>query len=328
LELSTIYKSVHDELSEVENQFKLIVESQHNTFPDLYEMLSHILIGGKIMRPALNLLAGKFYNYNPAKLLPMATASELLHIATLIHDDAIDKSDVRRWRQTINKIWGEDKAILLGDYLFAKAGEFSTATDNVRAVKLFTQTLAAISQGELRQSFDAFNLKQTREDYIQRISGKTAALFSMATETGAILSDAPEESIEILGEYGYNLGIAFQIVDDILDFTGSEEEMGKPIGSDLAQGTLTLPSMLLLEHYPEDNPVQSLFEPGLWKMGNKQEHIKQAIELIRNSSIAQECQSIASDYCARAYRNLDRLPDNSNRQALVELAHYVTDRTR
>ena len=135
-------------------------------------------------------------------------------------------------------------------------------------------------------------------------------------------------SIEILGEYGYNLGIAFQIVDDILDFTGSEEEMGKPIGSDLAQGTLTLPSMLLLEHYPEDNPVQSLFEPGLWKMGDKQEHIKQAIELIRNSSIAQECQSIASDYCARAYRNLDRLPDNSNRQALVELAHYVTDRTR
>jgi len=321
LKLSTIYEPVQKELAEVENQFRLLVESERTTFPDLYKMLSHILIGGKVIRPALTLLAGRFYNYDTTKLLPMATASELLHIATLVHDDAIDKSDVRRWRQTINKIWGEDKAILLGDFLFAKAGEFTTATGNLRAVMLFTQTLATISQGELRQSFDAFNLEQTRKDYIQRISGKTAALFSMATETGAILSQAPEESVKILKEYGYNLGIAFQIVDDILDFIGSEEEMGKPIGSDLGQGTLTLPSMLLLEHRPEDNPVKRLFQKR-----DKQENVKQAIELIRNSPIVQKCYTAASDYCAKACRNLDPLPNDSKRQTLVELANYVVNR--
>ena len=323
MELSAIYESVQKELTEVENQFRMIVESQHDTFPDLYEMLSHILIGGKVIRPALNLLAGRFYDYNPAKLLPMATASELLHIATLVHDDAIDKADVRRWHQTINRVWGEDKAILLGDYLFAKAGELSTATDNVRAVKLFTQALAAISQGELRQSFHAFNLKQTREDYIQRISGKTAALFAMATETGAILSEAPEESIKILKDYGYNLGIAFQIVDDILDFIGTEEEMGKPIGSDLIQGTLTLPSMFLLEHYPDDNPVKRLFETR-----DERDNVKQAIEMVNNSTITQECYAAASDYCARACRNLKLLPDNASRQSLIALADFIIRRNR
>ena len=323
MKLNTIYEPVQKELAEVENQFRLLVESERAAFPDLYKMLHHILLGGKVIRPALTLLAGRFYNYDTAKLLPMATASELLHIATLVHDDAIDKSDVRRWRQTINKIWGEDKAILLGDYLFARAGESATATENVRAVRIFTQTLATISQGELRQSFDAFNLEQTRKDYIQRISRKTAALFSMATETGAILSQAPEKSVKILKEYGHNLGIAFQIVDDILDFIGTEEDMGKPTGSDLAQGTLTLPSMLLLEHYPEDNPVKRLFQER-----DKQENIKQAIELVRNSSIAQECYTMASDYCAKAYRNLDPLPNNSKRQALVNLANYVVNRKR
>ena len=323
MKLNTIYEPVQKELAEVENQFRLLVESERAAFPDLYKMLHHILLGGKVIRPALTLLAGRFYNYDTAKLLPMATASELLHIATLVHDDAIDKSDVRRWRQTINKIWGEDKAILMGDYLFARAGESATATENVRAVRIFTQTLATISQGELRQSFDAFNLEQTRKDYIQRISRKTAALFSMATETGAILSQAPEKSVKILKEYGHNLGIAFQIVDDILDFIGTEEDMGKPTGSDLAQGTLTLPSMLLLEHYPEDNPVKRLFQER-----DKQENIKQAIELVRNSSIAQECYTMASDYCAKAYRNLDPLPNNSKRQALVNLANYVVNRKR
>ena len=323
MKLSTIYEPIQKELVEVENQFRSIAESERTVFPDLYKMLSHVLIGGKVIRPTLTLLAGKFYNYDPAKLLPMATASELLHIATLVHDDAIDKSDVRRWRQTINKIWGEDKAILLGDYLFAKAGEFTAATENLRVVKLFAQTLETISQGELRQSFDAFKLGQPRENYIKRISGKTAALFSMATESGVVLSQAPEKSIEILKEYGYNLGIAFQIVDDILDFIGTEKELGKPTGSDLAQGTLTLPAMLLLKHYPEDNPVKRLFHKG-----DKQENIKQAIELVRNSSIVSECYAAASEYCAKAHQNLHLLPDNASRQALVELAKYVVIRKR
>ena len=322
--LSTIYELVQEDLVKVEEQFRLLTGTQDTTFPELHRMLGQILLGGKVVRPVLTLLAGKFYNYNLEKLLPMATATELLHVATLVHDDAIDKASVRRGRPTINEVWGVDKAVILGDYLFAKAGEFAAATGNLRAVKLFAQTLETISSGELKQAFSAFNLKQTFDQYLQRIAGKTASLFAMAAESGAVLSQAPEESVQILKEYGHNLGIAFQIVDDVLDFVGAEEEMGKPVGSDLAQGTITLPSLMLLERYPEDNPVKRLFQDE----GNRQENIKKAVELVRSSSIVDESYQVASDYCARACQNLDQLPDKPSRQALLALVEYVVKRKK
>lgn len=321
LQLSTIYEPVQEDLVEVEGRLGLVSKVD---FSWQSKMLDYSLKGGgKRIRPALTLLSGKFYDYNLDCLLPMAAAVELMHTATLVHDDAIDNSSVRRGRPTINKVWGEDKAVLLGDYLFAKAGEFAADTRNLRVIKLFAQTLMAISSGELVQAFSAFNLEQTHQDYLQRISGKTASLFSLATESGAILSQAPEESVKALKEYGHNLGIAFQIVDDILDFISTEEEMGKPIGSDLAQGTFTLPAMLLMERSPEDNPVKRLFQNG-----DKQENIKLAIELIRGSSIVQECYKVASDYSAKACQSLNSLPNNASRQALAELANYVVKRNR
>jgi geranylgeranyl pyrophosphate synthase len=321
LQLSTIYAPVKEDLVKVENELESVSKVD---FSWLAELLNYSLSsGGKGIRPALTLLSGKFYHYNLDTLLPMATAVEVLHIATLVHDDAIDKSAVRRGKPTLYKVWGEDKAILLGDYLFAKAGELTATTQNLRAIKLFAQTLRTISTGELAQTFSAFSLEQTYEQYIQRISRKTAALFILATESGGALSEAPEESIKILNEYGYNLGIAFQIVDDVLDFVGTEEELGKPTGSDLAQGTLTLPAMLLLERFPEDNPVKKIFQNE-----DRQKNIKLAIELIRSLSIIEECYRIASDYCAKACHNLNLLPDNASRQALENLADYVVSRKR
>jgi len=321
LQSNTIYEPIQEDLNKVADWLRLVSRVD---FSWLAKLLGYSLKGGgKRIRPALTLLVGKFYNYNLDSLLPMATAVELLHTATLVHDDAIDKSSVRRGRPTINTVWGEDEAVLLGDYLFAKAGELAATTGNLQVIKLSAQTIMTISSGELNQAFNAFNLKQTREDYFQRVSSKTASLFCLATESGAILSQAPERSIEILKGYGHNLGIAFQVVDDILDFIGTEEELGKPVGSDLAQGTLTLPAMLLLERYPEDNPVKRLFQNR-----DKQENIGLAIELIRNSSIVQECYGVASDYCSKACHNLSLLPDNASRQALVQLAEYVVNRKR
>lgn len=319
--LSTIYEPVQKDLVKVDKSLRSVSKVD---FPWLAEMLDYSLTGGgKKIRPALTLLAGKFYNYNLSYLLPMATAVELMHTATLVHDDAIDNSLVRRGRPTINKVWGEDKAVLLGDYMFAKAGEIAATTQNLRVIKRFAQTIMTISSGELNQAITSFSLEQTRQHYFQRISSKTASLFSLATESGAILSQAPESSTNMLSEYGYNLGIAFQIVDDIFDFTSTEKELGKPIGSDLAQGTLTLPAMLLLERYPEDNPVKRLFQNK-----NEPENIKLAIELVRNSSIIHECYKIASDYCSKACDNLKLLPDNASRQALADLANYVISRRR
>ena len=325
MQLSQIYTPVQQDLTKVESQLKSVSQAD---FPPLAELLSYILSGGKGIRPALTLLSGKFYHYNLDLLLPMATAIELMHTATLVHDDAIDNSPVRRGRPTINRLWGEDRAVLLGDYLFAKAGEFAAATGNLRVIMLFSQTLRTISSGELAQTFDAFNLKQTSDHYLDRISRKTASLFATATESGAILSQAPEESIEILREYGYNLGIAFQIVDDTLDFIGTEEEMGKPIGSDLAQGTLTLPAMLLLERYPGDNPVGELFNNRDMPEPEKQKRIKQAIESVQNSSIVKQCYKVASEHCAKACHRLKLLPDNPSRQALKDLADLVISRRK
>jgi geranylgeranyl pyrophosphate synthase len=319
--LSAIYEPIQEDLAKVEDRLKSVSKVD---FYHLSELLGYSLkAGGKEIRPALVLLAGKFYDYNLDCLITMATVVELLHTATLAHDDAIDKSLVRRGKPTINKIWGDDKAILLGDYLFAKMGELTSTIQNWRIIELTTQTLQIISVGELKQSFNAFNLEQTRQDYLQRISNKTASLFSMATESGAILSKAPEQSVKVLRDYGYNLGIAFQIVDDILDFTGTEAELGKPVGSDLAQGTLTLPAMLLLERYPEDNPVRKVSQNQ-----DKQENIKLAIELVRNSPIVPQCYKVASDYCDKACRNLNILPEVASRQSLIDLADYIINRRR
>lgn len=318
MELNRVYESIQGDLTRVKDQLRSVSKVD---FPWLSEQLAYLVKGGgKGIRPALTLLSGKFYRYNLAYLVPMATAVELMHTATLVHDDAIDRSIVRRGKPTINKIWGGDIAILLGDYLFAKAGESVSDTQSPRVIKLFSQTLAVISSGEINQYLSAFKLAQTRENYLQRISGKTASLFSLSTESGAILSQAPPESVDRLREYGYNLGIAFQIVDDILDFIGTEETLGKPVGSDLSQGTLTLPAMLLLERYPGDNPVKSTFE------SRDKKHIQTAIEMIRNSSIVAECYKIAAGYCSRACRSLDGLPDNPARQALTLLADYVINR--
>lgn len=324
MQLSKIYKPVQQDLLKIEENFRLLVESQRSIFPELHKMLSQILGGGKIIRPMLNLLAGKLYNYNLPKLLMMATASELLHIATLVHDDAVDKASVRRGRPTINAVWGVDKAVILGDYLFAQAGEFAAATGDIHAVKLFAQTLESISRGELRQGFSAFNLEQTYDQYIERITGKTASLFAMATESGAVLSQAPEDAVRALKEYGYNLGIAFQIVDDILDFVSTEAEMGKPVGSDLAHGTITLPSLILLERYPEDNPIKRIFN----NKGDGRGNIIEAIELVRSSGIIEECYKIASDYSEKACLNLYTLPECQSHQSLLALADYVVRRRK
>ena len=320
--LTAIYEPIQQDLAQVEDRLRAVCEVD---FPLLSQLLDYSLMsGGKRVRPALVLLSGKFCQYNLDCLLPMAAAVEVLHTATLVHDDAIDNSLVRHGRPTVNQEWGEDKAILLGDYMLAKSEELVADTRSLRVIKLFAQTIMTICSGELSQASNAFNLEQTREQYLQRIASKTAALIALAAESGAILSEAPEKSVEALREYGQNLGIAFQIVDDILDFSATEEELGKPVGSDLAQGTLTLPAILLLQRHPEDNPARRLFH----HQGDDEENIKLAIEQVRDSSIISECYQIASDYCAQACRSLDSLPDNASRRSLRQLADYVVARKR
>ncbi|MBN2075666.1 MAG: polyprenyl synthetase family protein [Dehalococcoidales bacterium] len=319
--LNEIYAPVENDLIKVEEKLNEISKVD---FSHLAELVDYSLKNtGKMIRPALTLLAGKFYNYNLDLLLNMATSVEVMHTATLVHDDAIDHSTMRRGRSTVYRLWGDEQAVLLGDYLFAEAGGLCAATDNLRVIRQFSATLKTISSGEIDQAYNSFNPEQSRDKYFGRIAKKTAALFSLSTESGAVLSDAPEESIHILVDYGYNLGVAFQIVDDILDFTSTEDELGKPVGSDLTQGTITLPSLLIMEKYPEDNPIIELF-----KKKDGQAEIDRAIEIVKNSTIVDECYEIAENYCRKACHDIGKLPECETRTCLVELANYMIIRKK
>ncbi len=332
MELGKFFGPIQPDLAKVEAMLRSASSThlsslEQQLFDDLEgsngniaELLSYSLDGGgKRLRPALVLMSGSFYDYNPEHLLMMAAAVEILHTASLVHDDIIDKTETRRGKPVINRRWDNEKAILLGDYLIAKAWEFVFNTQNMRVMKLFVQTILSMTGGELTQSFSAFDLKQTRQCYLNRIAAKTASLFSLATESGAILSQAPQKSVEALKEYGYNFGMAYQIMDDILDFVGNEDEIGKPVGSDLTQGTLTLPAILLLERYTDHNPIEELFQNK-----NKLENVRRSIELVcQDSSIVRECHAVALDYSAKGCRELESLPHDTNQQALKGLMHYA-----
>jgi octaprenyl-diphosphate synthase len=315
LELKQIYAPIQNDLEKVKGTIKSISLIDYKW---LSEQLSYIVSEtGKGIRPALTLLASKLYHYDLTYLLPMAASVELMHTATLVHDDAIDKASTRRGQATINSKFGDEIAILMGDYLFAKAGEFVADTQSPRVIKLFSRTLGIISSGEIGQFRGLYNINQNRESYFRRIYRKTGSLFSLATQSGAILGKAPEKSIAIMKEYADNIGIAFQIVDDILDFTSTEEALGKPAGSDLVHGTLTLPAILVIERNPEDNPVKRFFESKDKKDAEK------AIDAAKNAEIIKECYKIAGGYCKKACRNLKALPQNTSRQALYDLAEFV-----
>ncbi len=315
MELKQIYAPIQEDLNKVKETIRSISRIDYKW---LSEQLTYVVSEtGKGIRPALTLLTGKMFQYNLAHLLTMAASVELMHTATLVHDDAIDKAATRRGQATINSRWGDEIAILMGDFLFAKAGEFASDTQNLRVIKLFSQTLGIISSGEIGQFRGAYNIHQNRERYFRRIYRKTGSLFSLATQSGAILSKAPEESITIMKEYGDNLGIAFQVVDDILDFTSTAEILGKPVGSDLTQGTLTLPAMLIIERNPDNNPVKRFFET------RDKKDAAEAIDAARTAEIIGECYKIAADYCEKACRNLNKLPQTTSRQALYDLAEFV-----
>jgi len=322
LELNQIYELVGEGLSGVEADFAKLIDSQKD-FPEMQQMLGQVLVGGKVVRPTLTLLSGSFYEYDINVLQPMATSVELMHIATLVHDDAIDSASLRRGKPTINSVWGVDLAILVGDFLFAHAGELSSRTGNMRVVELFSQTLGIIARGEVKQALASFRLDQTFEQYIERVAAKTAALFTLSTVSGSVLSGAPEAAVNILRDYGYNLGIAFQIVDDILDFVGSSSSVGKPVGADLIQGTVTLPAMKFFRQFPIDNPLEKII-----RKEDIERNVRLVVEMVRNSPIIDECYKLADDYRDKACRKIKELPNSRACEALEALADYVLQRKK
>ena len=290
--------------------------------PDLNAALQHLLSsGGKRVRPAVALLSGRMLHGDWERLVTLSAAIELLHTATLVHDDLIDGSFLRRGIATLNSQWSPAATVLTGDYIFARAARLAAATDSVEVMRLFAETLATIVSGEITQLFSG-RANISRENYNQRIYAKTASMFELAAAAAALLSPVGPELVETMRGYGYSIGMAFQIVDDILDFTGEQATVGKPVASDLRQGLITLPALLYLNDFPDDRDMNQILD------GNHIEEvvINRLISNIRESGAIHRALQEAERYVQRGLELLSVFPENSERQALEDLARYFVSR--
>lgn len=297
--------------------------SEEVDVPLLGNLLRHILqVKGKRMRPLLAFLAARFGAFPVDRLTLLGGAVELLHTASLVHDDLVDDADTRRGIETLHRIANPKAAVLVGDYLFAKSAALATATESLEVMALFARTLMAICDGELREMSNASSNDRTLDQYYRRIEGKTASLFVAATEGGAILSGIGPVGERALREYGLHLGMAFQIADDILDFVGTEAELGKPVGGDLRQGTLTLPSLWALEQLTDGSVLRRVIDDG----ETSDELIREAVALVASSPAIDFAQAEAEGFARRAQAALAPLPAGAARQALESLADYAVRR--
>jgi geranylgeranyl pyrophosphate synthase len=294
-----------------------------NDDPVLGPMLSTVLPGsGKRLRPALSLLIGRLGRADGDALNHMAVGVELLHTASLVHDDIVDESDTRHGGATVYARVGNALAVLVGDYLFSQAAQECVATGDLQVVRLFAETLGAMAQGQIDDANGQLGGQHawetvSRERYFRTIRGKTASLFVLACEgTGQLCRLSPEQVVA-LRSYGESLGLAFQVVDDILDFTSSEQELGKPVGSDLRQGTVTLPVILMRDRQLADGRLRDAFES---------EDVDLQVRLVQESGAIPAAYEEAERLIARARTALTVLPQGIERDALDALATYVTHR--
>ena len=313
-------------LSPVQEQNKLVerrIRAQADeSHPDLRAALEHLLAsGGKRIRPTLGLLVGNMLGGEEWRLITLGAAVELLHTATLVHDDLIDGALLRRGMPTLNARWSPPATVLTGDFLFARAAKLAAETDYLPLMKLFSETLAIIVNGELTQMFTSRGLIN-RENYYKRIYAKTASLFEMTARAAAMISPVDETMVESMRDFGYQIGMAFQIVDDILDFNGEQTAVGKPLGSDLLNGLVTLPAIYYAESNPQDVDVLSVPQGG-W---TNPENMARLIENIRQSNAIAKSMHEAETHIDRALSILDSLSPSTEREALENLAKYIVDR--
>jgi len=280
---------------------------------------------GKRLRTALTLLSGKLNTYRFDKLLPLSVAFEMVHLATLIHDDIVDNALTRRGSPTVNAIWGNSIAILLGDYYFAKtAGLIADINDN-RIDHLFSDTVATVCEGTILEMMTAGRVDLTIQSYYEKISHKTACLIAACCKGGAIVSQASEEEINLLNAYGMNLGIAFQIIDDILDYTEDQATIGKPVGNDLRQGMVTLPLIYALQEQPQNGHYQEVYNL-LNGSTSREEDIRSVVNWVVTGTGVQRSHADAYVYAGKARETLTHFPPSQNRQVLDELIDFVVTR--
>jgi len=312
-----LFNQINSDLQRVEKELTQFVETD---YPILQESAVHLLAaGGKRLRPAFTLLAGKFYGYSLEKLIPVAMALELIHMATLVHDDVVDASMTRRGRPTVKANLGNIVSVQTGDYLLAKSLMLISKIDHPEVSRILAEVSVEMCQGEIQQIKYSFDVEQNLKQYYYRIKRKTALLISACCKLGALVSGAPRRQVWALSAYGHSLGMAFQIVDDVLDLTAKPSEFGKPIGGDLRQGIMTLPMILALKSSTNPSHLKAL----LRKMDKTDQEVSETIGLINNTGAIDESMHLVDLYVLKAKKHLQDLPQVPTRKALEELAEFI-----
>ncbi len=315
-----IFAGIKIELQELEIGLKEALDSKNDLVADIS---SHLLSSaGKRLRPALFFLCAKLKSEDIKDFMSVAVAIELIHSATLVHDDVVDNSNSRRGIPSVNSKWGNQASVLTGDYLFAKAFALLTSVGYMSIIDVMSEVVEKMSEGEIQQLEEVYSPEITEEIYLDRVKKKTALFISSSCKSGGIVSGASEMEVKSLQSYGYNLGIAFQIIDDLLDFLGDEKDTGKPVGNDLRHGTITLPVIYMLD----SSKMRDTFKADIKKRRVNEESIKQIAREINETKAFDRAYNLAEEYVNQAVSDLEAFPDSSHKQTLEYIARFILNR--
>jgi octaprenyl-diphosphate synthase len=303
----------------------LILERMHSPVALIPQLAGHIIsAGGKRLRPMLTLAAAQLCGYDGDRHLALAAAVEFIHTATLLHDDVVDASDLRRGLATANAVWGNKPSVLVGDFLFSRAFQLMVGDGSLEVLRILSTASAVIAEGEVLQLITANDLTTTEATYLEVINAKTAALFAAASEIGGVIADRPAAEIAALESYGRNLGMAFQLVDDMLDYSARQAELGKSVGDDFRDGKMTLPIVLALRH--ADAEEREFWRRTLEDQEQEDSDLDRAIHLLRKYGTLDATLARARAYADAAIDGLMLFPDQPIRRALIEVAEFCLQR--
>lgn len=322
ISVTSLFSPVEHDLQLLISNLTSLVEAQH---PILGAAAEHLFsAGGKRIRPAIVLLVSRA-TMKGEDLTPrhrrLAEITEMIHTASLVHDDVVDEAELRRQVPTVNNLFGNRIAVLAGDFLFAQSSWYLANLDNLEVVKLLSEVIRDFAEGEIQQGLSCFDTTLTMEKYLQKSYYKTASLMANSAKAAVVLSEGSKEVAQQIYSYGCNLGLAFQIVDDILDFTSPTEVLGKPAASDLASGNLTAPVLFAMEEKPY---LQVLIEREFSEEGD----LEEALELVNKSNGIDKARNLANHHSDLALQNLDCLSTSTATESLAELTRYVISRVK
>ncbi|UCD84706.1 MAG: polyprenyl synthetase family protein [Deltaproteobacteria bacterium] len=313
---------INGELQRVEETLRKNIESQVKIIPEVGDYV--LKSGGKRFRPSLALVSARLCGYQGERHINLASAVEFIHTASLLHDDVIDEAELRRGKSSVNSIWGNKNSILIGDYLSSRASSLVAHDGDLRIVKIFSEFISRMAEGELLQHAKRKNINLHEDDYLSIIKKKTATLISVACQVGAILGQSSPEEESALTDFGLDLGMAFQLKDDCLDYTSEKEELGKGIGADLKEGKLTLPLLLVLKKCTaqEKKAIKKIVSASVLT----KKELTTVADLIDKYEGIDYTLDRANEYISKAKRHLDIFPDSPEKYALQLMADYVIGR--